>query len=45
MNCEALVVVQTNRIIWDTLSPVARKPDKKMQAIESSVVKSAIKLA
>jgi hypothetical protein len=44
-NCEGLVVVQTNPLIWDSLSAVARSNDKKMQNIEASVVKSATKIA
>jgi len=40
-NCDGLVVTQTNQMIWEAMSPVARSSDKKMQNIETSVVKSA----
>ena len=40
-NCEGLVTVKTNQLIWDGISPNARLNDKKMQNIETSVVKAA----
>lgn len=44
-NCDTSVVVKKNSLIWDSLSAVARSNDKKMQNIETSVVKSATKIA
>lgn len=40
-NCEGLCVVQTNPLIWDAINPPARTTDKKMQNIETSVVKAS----
>ena len=40
-NCESLVVVKTNHLIWDAISHGARTNDKKLQNIETSVVKAA----
>ena len=40
-NCESLVVVQTNPLIWDAVLATARSSDKKMQNIEASVVKAS----
>ena len=44
-NCEGLCVVQTNQSVWDIIGPVARINDKKMQCIETSVIKGATILA
>lgn len=44
-NCEGLCVVQTYPSVWDIIGPVARINDKKMQGIETSVVKGATILA
>lgn len=41
-NCHGLVVVKLNQMIWDAISPMARTRDKKMQNIETSVIKSAV---
>ena len=41
INCEGLVITQTNQMIWEAMSPTARSTDKKMQNIETSIVKSA----
>lgn len=38
------MVVQTNPLIWESVSASARLVDKKMQTIEASVIKSATKL-
>ena len=43
-NCDGLVVVKTNQLIWELISPFAQTCDKKMQAIEKSVVKAAVLL-
>ncbi|WAR17539.1 hypothetical protein MAR_032133 [Mya arenaria] len=40
-NCEGLTVVRMNQLIWDAVSPAARTADKKLQNIESSIVKGA----
>ena len=40
-NCEGLVTVKMNQLIWDSVSPAARSRDKKMQGIETSIVKAA----
>ena len=37
--------MQTNQSVWDIIGPVARINDKKMQGIETSVVKGATILA
>ena len=44
-NCEGLVVVKTNQLIWELMSPFAQTCDKKMQAIETSIIKAAVLLA
>ena len=41
-NCDGLLVVKTNQLIWELISPFAQTCDKKMQAIEKSVVKAAV---
>jgi hypothetical protein len=43
-NCDGLLVVKTNQLIWELISPFALTCDKKMQAIEKSVVKAAVLL-
>ncbi|WAR05796.1 hypothetical protein MAR_021165 [Mya arenaria] len=40
-NCEGLTVVRMNQLIWDAVSPAARTADKKLQNIESLIVKGA----
>lgn len=40
-NCESLVTVKTNQLVWGFLQPNTRTIDKKLQNIETSVVKSA----
>ncbi|KAH3695034.1 hypothetical protein DPMN_082482 [Dreissena polymorpha] len=40
-NCDGLVVVNLNLLVWDIVSPVARSRDKKLQTLETSIVKSA----
>ncbi|KAH3833465.1 hypothetical protein DPMN_106775 [Dreissena polymorpha] len=37
-NCDGLVTVKTNHLIWDVLSSSAKTNDKKLQNIETSVV-------
>jgi len=44
-NCEGLVTVKLNQLVMDIVSPVARSRDKKLQSIETSIVKSASILA
>lgn len=44
-NCEGLVTVKLNQLVWDIVSPAARSRDKKLQSIETSIVKSASILA
>ena len=44
-NCEGLVTVKLNQLIWDIVSPTARSRDKELQNIETSCVKSACILA
>ena len=41
-NCEALVTVKCNRIIWDLCSQNVKYIDKKMQNAETSLIKGAI---
>ncbi len=41
LNCEGLTVVKLNQLICDAVSPTARTNDRKMQNIETSVVKAA----
>ena len=41
-NCEGLVVVRTNQLVWDIISPEARTNDRKMQNIETSVIKGSV---
>lgn len=40
-NCDSLVVVKTNHLIWDAISQGARTNDKKLQNVETSVIKAA----
>lgn len=40
-NCESLVTVKTNQLVWGFLQPNTRTIDKKLQNIETSVVKAA----
>lgn len=40
-NCEGLVTVKTNQLVWDAVTPTARSNDIKFQNIETSVVKAA----
>ena len=40
-NCEGLVVVKTNQLVWDAVSSVARTNDLKLQKVETSVAKAA----
>ena len=44
-NATALVVVKTNQMVWDFLSPMIRTGDKKLQNVQASIVKGAISLA
>ncbi|CAG2256275.1 unnamed protein product [Mytilus edulis] len=44
-NCDGLVIVKTNQLIWDLISPFAQTCDKKMQNIERSVVKASVLLS
>ena len=39
-NCDGLVVVKVNQLIWDAVSASAHICDRKMQNIETSVVKT-----
>lgn len=41
-NCDGLVVVKLDKLIWDVVSPQGRNNDKKMQAIEKSIVKAGV---
>ena len=41
-NCEGLKVVKTNQLVWDIISQEAKTNDRKMQNIETSVVKGSI---
>ena len=41
LNCEGLVTVKLNQLVWDIVSPAARSRDKKLQTIETTIVKSA----
>ena len=43
-NATALVVVKTNQMVWDFLSPMIRTGDKKLQNVQASIVKGAISL-
>jgi len=40
-NCDGLSVVKCNLLVWALLSPNACTTDKKLQDIETSVIKSA----
>ena len=40
-NCDGLSVVKCNQLVWDLISPNARTTDKKLQNVETSVVKAA----
>ena len=44
-NCEGLKVVKTNQLVWDIISPEAKTNDRKMQNIETSLIKGSIILA
>ena len=44
-NCEGLRVVKTNQLVWDIISQEAKTIDRKMQNIETSVIKGSIILA
>ena len=41
-NCDGLSVVKYHHLVWDLLSPIAQTTDKKIQNIETSVVRTAI---
>lgn len=43
-NCAGLSVVKLNKLVWDAVSPAARTMDKKLQNIETSVIKAATML-
>jgi hypothetical protein len=40
-NCEGLVTVKTNQLVWGFWQPNTRTVDKKLQNVETSVVKTA----
>ena len=40
-NCDALIVVKVNQLVWDAVTPAGRTRDLKMQNMETSVVKAA----
>ena len=40
-NCEGLVTVKTNQLVWDAVTPSVCTNDLKLQKIETSVVKTA----
>ena len=44
-NCEGLVTVKTNQLVWDAVSPSARTNDLKLQKLETSVIKAATVLS
>ncbi|XP_071147707.1 uncharacterized protein [Mytilus edulis] len=44
-NCDGLVTVQTDQVIWDILSPETKTVDNKMKTIQSVVVKTATVMA
>lgn len=44
-NCEGLKIVKTNQLVWDIISQEAKTIDRKMQNIETSVIKGSIILA
>ena len=35
--CDGLVVVRTNQLIWELISPFAQTCDKKMQSMENTL--------
>jgi hypothetical protein len=41
-NCEGLKVMKTNQLVWDIISQEAKTIDRKMQNIETSVVKGSM---
>ncbi|VDI02088.1 Hypothetical predicted protein [Mytilus galloprovincialis] len=45
VNCDGLVIVKTNQLIWDLISPFAQTCEKKMQNKERSFVKAAVLLS
>lgn len=44
-NCDGLVTVQTDQVIWDILYPETKTNDNKMKSIQSVVVKSSTVMA
>ena len=44
-NCEGLVTVKTNQLVWDAVTPSARTNNLKFQKLETSVVKAATVLS
>ena len=41
-NCEGLQVVKTNQLVWDIISPEAKTNDRKMQNVETSLIKGSV---
>ena len=41
-NCEGLQVVKTNKLVWDIISPEAKTNDRKMQNVETSLIKGSV---
>ena len=44
-NCDSLVVVKINQLIWEAVTPAGRTRDMKMQNMEASIIKAATILA
>ncbi|KAK6185393.1 hypothetical protein SNE40_007638 [Patella caerulea] len=44
-NCESLVTVKTNQLVWDFLSQSTRTMDKRIQNAQTSIIKGAVSLA
>ena len=40
-NCEGLITVQTNQMIWDVLYPLTKTNDTKMKNLQTIIIKSA----
>ncbi|XP_013419994.1 uncharacterized protein LOC106180532 [Lingula anatina] len=40
-NCESLVIVKTNKMVWNIIPQYAKTNDKKLQDVQMSVVKAA----
>ncbi|ESO83951.1 hypothetical protein LOTGIDRAFT_155256 [Lottia gigantea] len=44
-NCETLMTVKTNQLVWDFLSQSTRTMDKRIQNAQTSIIKGAVSLS